>query len=126
MGCAGQPVLARGGIPPGTRWRMSLVEKRPCDLGAGELRRIAVNPAMPLVGYYWGCPVCGYVNLAVQGHISGQGTLTIDESGTGVWFSAPVKCVFCDGDFTISESTAALSEGCQVRSVKWRQHSSGE
>ncbi|HEU4406773.1 MAG TPA: hypothetical protein VFS43_16015 [Polyangiaceae bacterium] len=100
--------------------RTVVTSKRPCHLGPGELRRVPQNRGTcGLVGYHLGCPRCGFVTVALEGH---QG-LAIGESDDGqrVSFSAPVRCTFCAVLVHLKEGEARLEEDALVRPVRYRR-----
>ncbi|HEU4409101.1 MAG TPA: hypothetical protein VFS43_27840 [Polyangiaceae bacterium] len=100
--------------------RTVVTSKRPCRLGPGELRRVPQNrTSRGLVGYHLGCPRCGFVTVALEGH---QG-LAIAESDDGqrVSFSTPVRCTFCAVLVHLTDGKARLEEDALVRPVRSRR-----
>lgn len=97
------------------RFPLTVAQKPPCRLGRGELRRVSINPILPLVGYYLACPKCGFVNVAFHEQ---QGQF-ITEQNSSVSFEKPIQCVFCDARFIVKNSIAEF-DGGEVRRVRWK------
>jgi len=94
--------------------KMRQTENRPCRMGHGELRRVPQNRAFGLVGYYVGCPRCGFVTAIIQGD---EGLAITERDGT-VSFSAPAVCVACCVRIHLESSDARLEETPDVRPVR--------
>ncbi|GAC1538265.1 MAG: hypothetical protein NVS3B10_29530 [Polyangiales bacterium] len=95
-----------------------LTDKRPCRLERGELRRVPQDRTYRgIVGYYVGCPACGFVTAVLQG-VEYQ---TITESAEGeVTFSTAARCVFCNIPIRLVAGELTLEEGIDVRLARYR------
>jgi hypothetical protein len=93
--------------------KMMVTDRRPCKMRGGDLRRVPQNPALGLVGYYVGCPRCGFVTPVLRGD-----GMTIAETNGAVSFSTPATCVMCLARLALRESECEVEEGADVRPVR--------
>ena len=89
-----------------------VVDRAPCELEPGELRRVPQNPRDRVVGYHVCCPTCGFVSVAVAGD---EGlAFTEGEEPDGLSFSQPVECLYCEALVRIDLGEMTLEEGRDV------------
>ncbi len=93
--------------------RMTVTDRRPCKMRAGDLRRVPQNRALGLVGYYIGCPRCGFVTPILPGH-----GMAVEERDDAVSFSIPAVCVMCLARLALREGECEVEEGPDVRPVR--------
>lgn len=93
--------------------KMAQTTRRPCRMQPGDLRRVPQDARYALVGYYVGCPRCGWVTAAIEG----DDDLRVTERGDVVTFSAPVTCTGCRMSIHLRESEAELEETADVRRI---------
>lgn len=98
--------------------RATLSASRPCKLERGELRRLPQGwTPGKLVGYYVCCPRCGFVS-----HCVGSSELEVleGESPGDVTIRGGLKCVYCLVGIAIERGEFQLTEGPDVRPVRYR------
>ena len=98
--------------------RMLPTDKRPCKLERGEMRRVSQDRRRLLVGYHVCCPACGFVTVALNGD-DGL-VITESEDGEDVWFSRPLRCVYCAVLIHLQSGNGRLEEDANVRRVRYR------
>lgn len=92
---------------------MAVTARRPCRMKPCDLRRVPAGDDLRLVGYYVGCPRCGWVTAAVHG----DDGLVVTEHGERVSFSVPVVCTGCRVRIHLRDSDATLEETPDVRDL---------
>ena len=89
-----------------------VVDRAPCELEPGELRRVPRNPRARVVGYHVCCPTCGFVSVAVAGD---EGlAITEGEGPDDLSFSRPVECLYCEVLVQIDHGEMTLVEDGDV------------
>ena len=92
--------------------RVKIVDRAPCELEPGELRRVPQNPRVRVVGYHVCCPGCGFVTMAVDGD---EGlAITEGEGPDDLSFSRPVDCLYCEALVGLDRGELALVEDGDV------------
>ena len=92
--------------------RAQIVNRAPCELEPGELRRVPQNLRIRVVGYHVCCPGCGFVTMAVDGS---DGLAIIEGEGpASLSFSQPVECLYCEALVRLDHGEMDMVEGGDV------------
>ena len=98
--------------------RVKIVDRAPCELEPGELRRVPQNLRVRVVGYHVCCPGCGFVTMAVDGD---EGlAITEGEGPDDLSFSRPVECLYCEVLVRLDHGEIDTREGGDVRRLSAR------
>ena len=98
--------------------KVQIVDRAPCELEPGELRRVPQNPRVRVVGYHVCCPGCGFVSIAVDGD---EGlAITEGEGPDDLSFSRPVECLYCEVLVRLDHGEIDTREGGDVRRLSAR------
>jgi len=89
-----------------------IVDRAPCELEPGELRRVPQNSRARVVGYHLCCPACGFVTLAVNGD---EGlVITEGDEPDDLTFSRPVECLYCEAQVHVNRGELIMVENGDV------------
>lgn len=87
--------------------KIQIVTKPPCRLDRGEARRIPVDRARRLLGYYVACTACGFTTPAVHG----DGVRVVEGSADDdVTIADAICCLYCRGLIRIEHGEMSVVE----------------